>query len=488
MRLPELDDGRPVYRQIADHVRGQIRAGALAGGERLPTIRALADRIGVNRDTVAQAYESLITEGLLTAVVGSGTFVRAAAVPDASTPSLRLSPHVDWLLAHERSRPRFGSGENLVPLHSLIPDPDLYPIDDFRRAFDLVVAEDGAELFSYGGPEGHPRLRAALARRFRDAGMGVGPDEIVLCHGASQGISLAVRLFAGPDEYIAVEEPTYANVLSALYGLGLRAAAVPMDDDGPEIDALTRTLARPDVRAFYTIPAFHNPRGTTMSDARRHEVIAAARAAGKPIIEDAFEMDLHHDGKVVRPLFALDDAVVHLFSFSKSLFPGVRVGSITARGPALEGLLALKRATDLSDSMPIQAALAKMLDAGDYDRHLARLRPTLRARREALLGALAREMPAGTTWTKPEGGYQVWVELGFPVDTRDLLADATRAGVLFAPGSQFRPDGGPSRAMRLTVAQTGVEQIERGVAALAKVIREHRDASPAAGSTGAVHV
>jgi DNA-binding transcriptional MocR family regulator len=252
---------------------------------------------------------------------------------------------------------------------------------------------------------------------------------------------------------------------------------VALGPDGPDLEQLERTLARPDVKAFYTIPTFHNPMGTTTSLAARRDLVAVAARCGVPVIEDGFEMDLRTRGRDVPPLAALDDRglVVHLSSFSKSLFPGLRVGSIAAHGRALEGLLALKHSTDLSDAMPLQAALEEFLRSGAYDRHLARLRKILRSRTDALLSALEDEMPPGTRWTRPEGGWQVWVELGIDVDTRDLLADAARDGVLFAPGAQFFVDGSPSRGLRLTMAQADEDEIRRGIAILGRAVQRHAE-------------
>jgi DNA-binding transcriptional MocR family regulator len=189
-------------------------------------------------------------------------------------------------------------------------------------------------------------------------------------------------------------------------------------------------------------------------------------------------------------LAALDTngSVVLLFSFSKSLFPGIRVGSISARGRALEGLVALKHATDLSDALPTQVALARFLESGAYDRHLARIRGMLRARHEVMDQALGDSMPAGTSWTRPEGGYQLWVELPFDFDTRDLLPDAARAGVLFSPGTLFMPDARPSSAMRLTVSCADEDEIRRGVAALGDVARHSGSALQGAGRAGGMHL
>jgi 2-aminoadipate transaminase len=180
--------------------------------------------------------------------------------------------------------------------------------------------------------------------------------------------------------------------------------------------------------------------------------------------------------------------VVSLFSFSKSLFPGIRVGSISAQGRTLEGLVALKHATDLSDSLPMQAALARFLESGAYDRHLIRIREILRVRHDAMEASLVAAMPAGTTWTRPQGGYQRWVELPFEVDTRDLLPDAARAGVLFSPGTLFMPDGRPSRAMRLTVSCVEEDEIRRGVAALGDVVRKSGAALPGTGRAAGMHL
>ena len=468
-------DGRPVYRQIAERIRADIESGRLADGAQLPTIRALAQELGVNRDTVALAYEELAAAGLVEATVGRGSFVRARG---AVAPALRweapLAPAVLQLLDLERARPRYGFAGDAVPLHSLLPDPALYPVEGFRRALARVMADQGADLLRYGVPQGHPGLREELAARLRAAGVEVEASELALTQGASEGIQLALRLFSAPGDAVAVEEPTYHHVLTALTALGLHPVPIPLGEDGPDLSALEHALSRPDVKLFYTMPTFHNPMGTSTSLAQRRALLDLAARARKPVIEDAYEMDLRYAGRPVPSLAALDRAggVSQLFSFSKSLFPGLRVGAILARGRVLDGVIALKQTTDLGGAFLLQAALAEFLRRGDYDRHLARVRRTLLARRDALLEALEREMPQGTRWATPEGGLQLWVELPGGIDTAELLPEAGRAGVLFAPGFQFRHDGRASSGMRLSIALADEAAIRRGVAALAKVVRE----------------
>jgi DNA-binding transcriptional MocR family regulator len=513
----EEQSREPVYRQIASQLRREIEGGELGPGDRLPAIRTLASELGLHRDTVALAYEALSDAGWVEARVGAGTFVRATVAGWAEAASgqallgakglsgrgrtpntsdsdrdtdLALAPQVERLISLENSRPTYDAPEGAVALHRLVPDPRFYPIDEFRESVDKAIREEGPELFSYAPPEGDPGLREAIADRFRLFGLHHAPDEHVLCHGASQGISLALRLFTQPGDQVAVEVPTYANVLSAFAGLGLTAAPVPMDDAGPDPESLDRLLAKPEVKAFYTIPSFHNPLGTTASIERRRQVLEVAERHGVPIIEDGFELDLRFKGPEVPPLAVLDDAgiVVLLCSFSKSLFPGVRVGSLSARGRALEGLVALKHSTDLSDALPLQAGLARFIGSGGYDRHLARMRKMLRSRHRVLDDALEAAMPEGAGWTSPEGGYQRWVELPDGIDTREMLADAARAGVLYSPGTLFMPDSRPSNAMRLTVACADEDEIRRGVAALGEVIHAVRKPRPGAGRRAGMHL
>jgi DNA-binding transcriptional MocR family regulator len=263
-----------------------------------------------------------------------------------------------------------------------------------------------------------------------------------------------------------------------------------MRRSGPDLEALDRQLSRPEVKAFFTIPTFHNPMGVSTSMAHRMDLLAIASRHGKPVIEDAYEMDLRFAGRPIPSLAAFDEAalVVQLTSFSKSLFPGVRAGALVARGRAVDALLALKNATDLGGTLPLQAALADFVRSGAYDRHLVALRKRLRSRRDAMIETLAAEMPDGVSWTTPEGGYQIWLELPEPLDSLDLQADAMRAGVLFAPGYQFHQDGRPSRGLRLTIALADEDAIRRGVRTLAGLVRERLAAGARSARVATVHM
>ncbi len=475
----DRDSSRPVYRQIASELGARIESGELAAGERLPPIRRLAEQLGVNRDTVALAYDELAGSGAVTARVGRGTFVmgEVGEFPPAREAPARIEPALSSaaarLIEFERARPAYGQGGAAVAMQELAPDPDLYPLREFRSALSRVLIRDGGALLGYGDPRGDRRLREALSKRLVAHGVPTEADELVVTQGATQGISTVLRVFAEPGSSLAVEEPTYANVIASVLAEGLRPAPVPMIGSGVDLGALARVLARPEVRAFYTIPTFHNPMGVTTGLAHRRALLEIAAQAGKPVIEDAYEMDLRFRGPSVASLAALDTRglVVQLLSFSKSLFPGARAGAVRAQGRTLEALIALRRAADLGGSPLLQAALAEFLEAGHYDRHLARLRRHLRRRFRVAFEALGAEMPSGATWTRPEGGYQIWVRLPEGIDARHLLPEAARHGVLFVPGDQFYYPARVSRELRLSIAKTPEAEIRAGVRALGRAVR-----------------
>lgn len=496
---PDRRDGRhgsedrraaPLYQQIADQIRDAVRRRELASGARLPAIRDLAARLQVHRDTVGLAYESLASDGWVESRVGSGTFVSEPVSTLKIDPP--LSPLVSRLLDHNESRTPHAIPRDTIAFHALVPDPQLFPVDAFRRSLNDALVSGGAALLGYadGGEAG---LREVIAAHLADHGIAAEPDAVVTCQGASQGLSLVARAFAAPGDAIAVEEPTYQAALGILIGVGLRPEPVPThatgSEPGVDLAALERVLAQPAVKAFYTMPTFHNPLGITTSRDHRRRVLAIAAAAGKPIVEDACAMDLRFRGRPVPPLAALDDSglVLPLFSFSKSLFPGVRCGAVLARGRSLEALRALKRVTDLGDARTLQAAVASFVRSGHYKRHLQQWRRTLARRCDAMLEAMDEYLPAGLQWVAPEGGYQIWVELPQDLDAREVHTAALRAGVLIAPGDQFHVAGRRARGFRLVYAQSEPEEIREGIRRLAHVVNELRAGPVASTGPGGTH-
>lgn len=482
MLIPIERGGRePVTKQIVQYLRRAIEAGRMGPGTKLEPIRVLARELGVNRETVASAYHELEVLGLTESTVGRGTFVvpRQGGSNDgaqqASVAERPFEPVFSRLTAAALrvSRVDYTAPSGAVHFERLIPDTSLVPRDEFRKALNRALLKGGAALYEYGDPRGHDRLRRALVERFARSGIECDADEVVITAGSTQGIAIAAKLFCDPGDAVVVESPTYPWAYAALLSMGLRVEPVPVVNGGLDLERLDSVLARGGVRLIYTMPSFQNPLGISSSLAHRRQLLALAARHAVPVLEDDFEKDLRIRGRGAPPLRALDTrgVVLYLGTFSKALFPAARVGWLVTPRRISEAAIGVKRTMDITTSPLLQAGLAQFLREGGYDRHLRRVGRELAARLEAVERGLDTHLPPGSHFDRPEGGYIVWVTVPESIDTYALLAEAKRAGVVYAPGQLFFPDERRSSSLRLSLAQTNVTEIERGVRILGQVLR-----------------
>lgn len=476
----ERRGSQPIFRQIVDYFRRAIEAGRLQPGAKLQPVRVLAAELGVNRETVADAYRDLEALGLTESTVGRGTFVLARAANGAArAPVVAPPPFVPVFSAAADATAAlpavdFTADARAVRMERLVPDLGLHLADDFRKALNgILLRGRGRALLDYGDPRGHRDLRDVLVERLARAGIEADADDVVVTAGSTQALAIVGRLFCNPGAAVAVEAPAYPGAYATFTALGLRPVPVPMTADGLDLDTLDALLARGRAQLVYTMPTFQNPTGFTTTLAHRHRLLEVAARHGVPVVEDDFQKDLRVAGRPVAALRALDPGgrVVYVGSLSKSLFPGPRIGWIVGSRPVADAATAMKRAVDLSSSPLLQAAVARFCRDGTYDRHLRRAVKEIDARRTRAFAALERHLPPGSIFTRPEGGFVLWVTLPSAVDTVTLLPTAKRAGVVYAPGSVFYTDGRRSSALRLSLAQVGPDEIERGIAVLGEVAR-----------------
>lgn len=480
MLIPiERRGSKPVFRQIVEYLKRAIEAGRLAPGAKLEPIRVLARELGVNRETVADAYRELEALGLTESGVGRGTFVLARPErPGVSRPEASERPFALVLSRTAEATAALpiidlSAGPRTLRLERLVPDPSLYPFDEFRKALQHALLRGGRALLDYGDPRGHEELRSVLVERLARAGIETDPSGIVITGGSTQALAIGVRLFCDPGDHVAVESPTYPGTFATLVAAGLRPAPISMRPDGIDLDALDALLSRGGARLVYTMPTFHNPTGISTTLEHRRRLLEITARYGLPILEDDFEKDLRVQGRPVPPLKALDHTghVVYVGTFSKVLFPGLRVGWLVGGRRVVEASVALKRALDLATSPVVQAGLTRFCRAGGYDRHIRRVSSELKHRLTRAVAALERHLPEGSTFVRPDGGLTVWVTLPEAIDTLALLPAAREAGIVYAPGQLFFPDGRRSSALRLTVAAAAPDEIERGIRVLGEVAR-----------------
>jgi GntR family transcriptional regulator/MocR family aminotransferase len=495
---PVLDrDSRvPLVRQVHRHFERLIREGRLAAGVKLPATRELARTLRVNRATVAVAYEELVAGGWARAHVGQGTFVaeRNGTAPEARPPAgagTRPRAPVDWSGLYSRSAriigrtarqpmPAAAASGTLVSFAGGMPDARLFPIEAFRRVLNRVVREEGAALLQYSPTGGYPPLLRYLASYLLRFGVEADPEEILIVNGSQQGFDLIARTLLDPGDVVAIEQPTYPRAMEVFRASGAQLLAVPWDPAGPRVELLERLLERHAVKFFYCQPSAHNPTGRRVDEKVARRLLEAASRFQVPVVEDGFDVSLDYGRRPPVPLRALDrdGLVLYIGTFSKILFPGLRLGWLVAPRPVVERLAAAKQLADLHTSPLIQAAVHRFCEGRLLDRHLARVSAEYARRRDALLAALRRRMPDGVTWSEPMGGFSLLVTLPAELDAGELLPRAVERGVAFTPGSAFFVDGGGQETLRLSFSAVPPGRIDEGVRRLAEVIRGEQKRAP----------
>jgi 2-aminoadipate transaminase len=492
MRIP-LDRGRsragkaPLSRQIQLHLERLIGQGLLAPGVKLPATRELSRELGVNRTTVALAYDELVAGGWARAHVGQGTFV-VDRVPAAARVTRAVAPRLDWaallsrgaqvIAADTRRRRGYSqlprSGPGAISFAGGMPDSDLFPTEAFRRVLNRVIREEGRELLQYYPARGYPPLREFLAGYLLRFGLEVRPDEILIVNGSQQGFDLVARTLLDPGDFVAIEEPSYPRAMQVFRAFGAQLLPVPMVDGGLDPEHLDRLLERQSPKLLYCQPSAHNPTGLTMRDEARKRLLEVAARHRLPIMEDGFDGSLFFGPRSPAPLKALDVSglVIYIGTFSKILFPGLRLGWIVAAPELLDRLEVAKELADIHTSPVIQAAVYHFCRQRLLDRHQARVLREYGRRRAALLQSLAKRMALDVTWTANEGGFSLLLTLPVGMDATALLERAVQRGVVFTPGNAFFVDGGGERMLRLSFSALPAGQIDEGVKRLAETIRD----------------
>ncbi|MBV8818933.1 MAG: PLP-dependent aminotransferase family protein, partial [Acidobacteriaceae bacterium] len=397
--------GAPLYRQLYSKIKELIDSGEIADGDRLPPTRELAGSLGLNRTTVSAAYDLLESDGLIKGHVGRGSFVSAG-------------------------------NKALISFSTSRPSEALFPMDAFRATCSEVIqSEAAASILQLGSPSGYAPLR----RYLHDSGQAEGTfrehDEILITSGCQQAFDLLQRVLAASGETVLVEDPVIPGLRNAFSRAGARLLGIPMTEEGIDLGALERMLGRERPALIVVTPNYQNPTGFTMPVERRKQLLDLVRSSGTRLVENDIYGDLRYEGDALPTLKQLDDTgeTILLRSFSKLAFPGLRVGWVTGPRALIERLTEAKQWTDLHTDQLSQAVLFRFAQSGRLEAHRRRMLTAGRERLQAAVEACGKFLPAGTQFTKPQGGMNLWVRLPEPLDAGELLARAEREGVTYLP-------------------------------------------------------
>jgi DNA-binding transcriptional MocR family regulator len=355
-----------------------------------------------------------------------------------------------------------------------------------------LVAQRGAVALQYGSGQGDPALREGICEVMALEGIRAHPDEVVVTVGSQQALDLIARIFVDPGDVILAEGPSYVGALGTFASYQARVVHVPMDDDGLIPEALDECIARlagqgQRVKFLYTVPSFHNPAGVTLSAGRRAQVLHICQRAGLLIVEDNPYGLLGFDTDPQRALHADDPHnVVYLGSFSKTIAPGLRVGWAVAPAGIRDKLVLAAEAAVLCHSSLAQLMVGEYLANQPWREQVKVFRELYRERRDTMLESLAALMPEGCRWTRPAGGFYVWLQLPPGLDSKSMLPRAISSRVAYVPGTGFYADGGGADHLRLSYCFPEPPRIREGVHRLAGVIGAETEICATFGAMGGV--
>jgi DNA-binding transcriptional MocR family regulator len=360
------------------------------------------------------------------------------------------------------------------------PGSEFFPREDIARTLAELVREEGRYALQYGPTEGNYELRAYLAGKMRREGSPCELENIIITDGSQQALDLLCRILVDPGDPVLVEEPAYIGAMGAIQSYGGAPAGITMDPDGPLPDVMERTLQQlalqgKNPKLFYTVSNFQNPTGYTTSLARRRAVLELANRYNLLIIEDNPYGELVYEGEVPPTYKSLDRSgrVIYLGSYSKTFIPGIRIGWIAGAAPLLEKVVLAKQTTDLCSSSLGQRLAYALSQKGYVDAHVKRLVGQYRQKRDAMLGAMDQYFPPEIGFSRPKGGFFVWVS--FPAHyppANDLLMLALERKVAFVHGEGFFSNGGGTHTARFSFSQPGLEDIVKGIDRLGELFEQ----------------
>ena len=481
----------PLYIQLRDQLRALVHAGDLRPGDRIPASRELANMLGVHRTTVANAYAELESEGLIQGHVGRGTFIKGNGnglkITPPAPPVLNGADGIRWelLFADERGDEVLSRLTASAPVDSLSfvmarPAPEHFPVEELQICVNAVLRREATDVLNLGPSDGYGPLKEALTELLRQEGLTVRDENLLITDGCQQSLDLISKAFVRPGDSVILENPSYPGAIAIFNGARARCLGVPVQTHaepggslGIDLEALEATLAANRVKLMVLTPDFQNPTGVSIPLASRRKILEMAARYQVAIVEDHIYARLHNREERIPSLKQLDrsNIVIHIDSFAKVAFPGLRVGWIVAPPTAVERLRQVKQTTDLHTDQLAQATLAEFLRRGLFTKHLAKMRKVYASRLRALDEALRKHMPEGARWTIPDGGMCTWLELPLGFDASELLIHAKERSVLFAPGRYFYVQGPQPNTLRLGFASLDEKQIARGVSTLADILR-----------------
>lgn len=471
-----FNEEEPIYLQIENYLKDMIAKGMLIKGSKLPATRELSKILKVSRNSIITAYENLECKGILYTIKGKGTFI------SENETSKTECWNIDWGLetnnyskvAEELDivKSEIPWEKDVISFKSISPEGGLFDVEEFKKAFLNRIAIEGHKILNYGYAKGYRPLMNYLLEYMRGKGVDTLNKDIIITNGFTEGLEMMLASFTNPGDKIICENPTHNTSIKLMKVYGVDIVGIPMHSDGIDVQVLEESLKVGKVKFAYLVPSYHNPTGIVMNSEKRYKVYNILKKYKVPIIEDGFNEELLYNSSHISPMAALDsgsNGVIYIGSFSKILFPGIRIGWILADKRMIEILESVKRCKNIHTSFLDQGIFYEYLNSGAFEKHVKKIRKFYREKYEFALECIKKYISTSFIWG--EGGLHIFIGLK-GVNARKVLDECYNKKVIFMPGDLFYVDKDGKNTIRLGFSRLSFENIEKGIKTIGKVVKD----------------
>ncbi|MDD3223125.1 MAG: PLP-dependent aminotransferase family protein [Clostridium sp.] len=465
----------PEYIQIKDYFKDIILKGMLQRDEKLPSTRELASMLKVSRNTVITAYNYLEDEGIIYIKRGKGAFVNQNKAETNDTWNMDWSKELNEyavladkmdIMKHEMIYKH-----GMISFKSIAPDEKLFNIEDFKRAFLNRISIEGSKILNYGYAQGYRPLIQYLTSYMQSKGVDTKNKDILVTNGFTEGFDIILSAITNPGDNILTENPTHNTAIKLMKLHKLNIIGIGMERDGMKIADLNKKVNENNIKLSYIIPSYHNPTSIVTSSQKRIEIYKIFKEKKIPIIEDGFNEELRYSGAHIAPIATLEgdgNSVIYIGSFSKILFPGMRIGWILADRNLISALESTKRSRNIHTSFLDQAILYEYLKEGNLEKYIKTIRKEYKNKYNYALECAKKYIPYSSIYG--EGGLNIFIKLK-GVNSRKLLKECVNKNVIFMPGDIFYIDGEGENTLRLGISRTSLGEIKKGFKIIGETIK-----------------
>ena len=482
----------PVYRSLADEIKAEILSGKRAPGSSLPSERAMAQLLGVHRNTIAKTYNELKAEGLVDARQGVGYLVHAAEPQTQKKGDQRNSSKkevkrkkVNWKarikdeyqdmeVTFDDLFQRF-SDKKVISMGSGIACPGIYDKEEIAQVLSSLIAEEGKTQYFYSPFKGDRMLRQKIVSLLSTKGVHATIGQIQVLTETNQALDFLVTLLIRPGDTVVMEEPVSPDAYRAMELAGAHIMTVPIDRDGMDVEALEHLAAQHEISLIFVNSSFHDPTGTILPLERRKKIVEISHRYRIPVIEEDTTSELVYAGEKLPPLKAFDTEgnLIYIYSFSQTFIPGLSLAFVVADRSLIQSLSYLVSVRMMSADWLAQKVIARYLDNGRYYERLHVFRRSYASKQELVCRALDEMKPLGVRYEKPRGGVYIWCRLPDGVDSKEFINRAYQNGLALLPGYVFYPlkNGGRDH-IRINYSFETEERLTAGLAILRDLLTD----------------